>query len=187
MRFCLAVALVVSLVFAGTAGAQFYKYIDKQGNVRFTDDINHVPENQRSKARSYVEFHHPQPPASESGDGAEKQPGPTPGPLEAPAIALDSASADRDSLEAAKAHIEEMKKKLDAEYQALRREEEVISKGKEGRKTREEINDYNKRVEAFNQRAAKYENQSDELRKMADGYNARVIEENAKVSKSAKK
>ena len=80
-----------------------------------------------------------------------------------------------------------MKKKLDAEYQALRREEEVISKGKEGRKTREEINDYNKRVEAFNQRAAKYENQSDELRKMADGYNARVIEENAKASKSAKK
>jgi hypothetical protein len=55
MKLCVGVALVVSLAIAGPAWAQFYKYLDKHGNVRFTDDINQVPENQRVKARSYVE------------------------------------------------------------------------------------------------------------------------------------
>ena len=35
--------LIAAMVFAGPAFAQFYKYLDKQGVVRFTDDINQVP------------------------------------------------------------------------------------------------------------------------------------------------
>ena len=37
------------------AAAQFYKYVDKDGNIHFTDDINQVPPEQRAKIRSYEE------------------------------------------------------------------------------------------------------------------------------------
>ncbi len=47
--------LIAAMVFAGPAFAQFYKYLDKQGVVRFTDDINQVPQDQRAAARSYSE------------------------------------------------------------------------------------------------------------------------------------
>ena len=47
--------LIAVMVFAGPAFAQFYKYLDKQGEVRFTDDINQVPRDQRAAAQSYPE------------------------------------------------------------------------------------------------------------------------------------
>lgn len=187
MKLCLSVVLVVSLMVAGPACAQFYKYLDKQGNMRFTDDINQVPESQRAKIRSYEESRAPAAPAAESVDGAEKKPAAGTGAAEAPVLSAVSASSDEDSLDSGKARIEEMKKQVDTEYKALVKEKETLAKEKEARKTREEINDYNKRVEAFNQRAAKYESMSDDLRKKAEEYNDRVMEENAKAPKAAKK
>jgi Skp family chaperone for outer membrane proteins len=187
MRFCLAMALMIGVVAAETAAAEFYKYIDKQGHVRFTDDINQVPENQRSRVRNYVDSQVPLPPASASGESAKQTPEPISAQLEGPALAFDSSSVSKDSLEAGRSRIEEMKKKLEADYQALLKEKEALSKEKETRKTRDEISAFNKRVEAFNQLAARYENKSDELRKMADEYNARIMEENSKIPKSLKK
>ena len=185
MKLCLSVVLAVSLTVAGPAGAQFYKYLDKQGNVRFTDDVNQVPESQRAKARSYEESRAPAASAAESGDGAEKKP--AAGAAEVPVLSAVSASSDEDSLDSGKARIDEMKKQVDTEYKALVKEKETLAKEKEERKTREEISDYNKRVEAFNQRAAKYETMSDDLRKKAEEFNNRVMEENAKAPKAAKK
>ena len=187
MKLCLSVALAVSLAVAGPAGAQFYKYLDKQGQVRFTDDINQVPESQRAKARSYEESRPPAAAAAEPGDGAEKKAGAGTGATEAPVLSAVPAAGDEDSLDSGKARIDEMKKQVDAEYKALVKEKESLAKEKEARKTREEINDYNKRVEAFNQRAAKYEAMSDDLRKKAEEFNNRVMEENAKAPKAAKK
>jgi hypothetical protein len=186
MRFCWAMVLVICLVMIDGAGAQFYRYVDPHGNVKFTDDLNTVPVNQRSKVRSYTESLAPPQAETESSvvSDASKTSVQTPGSLEPPTP--DAGSTDRDSLEAAKVHIEEMKKKLDADHHALLREQEILSTDKAAHKTREEINAYNHRVEAFNQQAAKYETQSRELRKMADDYNARVIEENSRAWNSSK-
>jgi len=182
MKLFLGLVLVVSLAAVGPAGAQFYRYTDKQGNVRFTDDINQVPENQRAKVRSYEESRPPAAPVADSDAAPDKKPA-----AEPPAPSAVSGSSDEEGLDSAKAHLEEMKKQVDAEYKSLVKEKESLAKEKELRKTREEINDYNKRVEAFNQRAAKYETMSDDLRKKAEEYNNRVMEENAKASKTAKK
>jgi hypothetical protein len=187
MKLCLSVALVISLAVAGPACAQFYKYLDKQGNMRFTDDINQVPESQRAKVRSYEESRAPAASPVESGDSVEKKPAAGTGAAEAPALSAVSASGDEESLDSGKTRIEELKKQVDAEYKALVKEKESLAKEKEARKSREEINDYNKRVEAFNQRAAKYETMSDDLRKKAEEFNNRVMEENAKAPKPAKK
>ncbi|RPJ71758.1 MAG: DUF4124 domain-containing protein, partial [Desulfobacteraceae bacterium] len=64
MRAFIGLVLIALVVGSGSAVAQFYKFTDNQGNIRFTDDINQVPEEQRAKARPYAEAQSPEPPAA---------------------------------------------------------------------------------------------------------------------------
>ena len=41
-------------MFSVSAAAEFYKYVDEEGNTRFTDDINQVPEAQRAMIISFI-------------------------------------------------------------------------------------------------------------------------------------
>ena len=43
--------IISFLLFSAGAGAEIYKYTDEEGNLRFTDDINQVPEAQRTNIR----------------------------------------------------------------------------------------------------------------------------------------
>ena len=47
-------AIIVSLVLllSVLAGAEYYKYIDEDGNVSFTDNIMNVPEDQRQNTQA---------------------------------------------------------------------------------------------------------------------------------------
>ncbi len=187
MKWLISAVLLASLVFAAPASAQFYKYLDKQGNIRFTDDINQVPENQRNKARSYVVSEPDAPAAHAPEGGAEKL---TAGPDASDAASADAAvasSVEEEPVDTAKTRLEEMKKQVDGDYQALAKEKEALGKEKDLPKGREQVVEYNKRVEAFNKKAGEFEARSNELRKQVEVYNARVIEENAKMSQSAKK
>jgi hypothetical protein len=171
----------VILLSAPPALAQFYRYVDANGHVRFTDNINQVPEKQRVAARSYVES--PGAPAEVRGadESAERK---TPAPAAPVAeVATAAPAGGEESPDATRGRIEEMKKQVEAHYQALLKEKEALSKEKDARKTREQVADYNKRVEAFNQSAGAYEAKSNELRKQVEDYNARVMEENAKAAK----
>ena len=55
MKYLKIFIIITFLMFSVSASAEFYKYVDDEGNVRFTDDINQVPEAQRAKIRSYIE------------------------------------------------------------------------------------------------------------------------------------
>ena len=46
---------IIIVLLSAPASAQFYKYIDEDGNIRFTDDINQVPKQQRTTVKSYEE------------------------------------------------------------------------------------------------------------------------------------
>ena len=56
--------LLVIVVFAAPAPAEIYKYVDEQGDVHFTDDINQVPEDQRDSLEVSSEYE-PDPEAEE--------------------------------------------------------------------------------------------------------------------------
>ena len=55
MKYLKIFIIISFLMFSVSAAAEFYKYVDEEGNTRFTDDINQVPEAQRAKIRSYIE------------------------------------------------------------------------------------------------------------------------------------
>jgi hypothetical protein len=176
--------LIAAMVFAGPAFAEFYKYLNEQGNVRFTDDINQVPQDQRAAARSYPESQVSDKSAAEKSSAVkeEKPAGPEP-----PAASAAAVGEGEDPLEGSRARLDALKKEVEAEYQVLVKEKDRLAKEQETPKTREEIDAYNKGVEAFNQRAESFEKKNSDLRKLAEGYNALVSEANSKAAAAPKK
>jgi hypothetical protein len=176
--------LIAAMVFAGPAFAQYYKYLNKQGDVRFTDDINQVPREQRDTARTYPESQvSDKPPEQESAAVKEEKPA---GPSLTAASATAGAEGE-DPVEGARLRLEAFKKEIEAEYQSLVKEQDRLAKEKAAQKTREQINAYNKGVEAFNQRAESFDKSNNELRKLVEDYNALVDEANSKTAAAPKK
>lgn len=46
---------LIIFFFSTTVSAEFYKYVDENGNTHFTDDFNQVPEDQRAGLKGYDE------------------------------------------------------------------------------------------------------------------------------------
>jgi chromosome segregation ATPase len=46
---------LVIILFSTTVSAEFYKYVDENGNTHFTDDFNKVPKDQRAGLKGYEE------------------------------------------------------------------------------------------------------------------------------------
>jgi hypothetical protein len=169
--------LIVVMVFAGPAFAQFYKYLNKQGEMRFTDDINQVPLDQRAAARSYPESQVSEKSAAEKPSAVNE---------EKPAAAAVGGEGE-DLIEGTRTRLDALKKTVEAEYQVLVKEKGRLAKEKETQKTREGINAYNKEVEAFNQQAESFEKKNSDLRKLAEDYNTLVNEANSKAAAAPKK
>jgi hypothetical protein len=176
--------LIAVMVFAGPAFAEFYKYLDKQGGVRFTDDINQVPQDQRAAARSYSESQASGTSAAEASPAVkeEKQADASP-----PAASAAAGDEGEDTIENTRAQLDALKKDTEAEYQVLVKEKDRLAKEKGTQKTREEINAYNKEVATFNQRAEIFKKNNEDLRKRVEGYNALVNEANSKAAAAPKK
>ena len=171
--------LLVTLASAGPASAQFYKYRDKQGVLRFTDDINQVPDHQIDKLHKYAESPSTAADATDPDTDGEKK-APTLGAAaKGPGSSALHLAAEKEGIDSTRARLEELKQQVDADYQALAKEKEALGKEKNAPKTHQQVVDYNQRVEAFNQRASAYETRRNELHNQIENYNARVLEENA--------
>jgi hypothetical protein len=179
--------LLFGLIIAAPASAQFYKYQDEQGQIRFTDDINQVPATQRRHVRSYAATLPDATEASAPTGVAESEKTGDDAARPVAAEAAGVASVEEEPLDSARARLEEMKKQIDSDYRTLAVEKESLSKAKEVPKNWDQAADYNQRVKAFNQKAADYEKRSKDLRKQVEAYNARVSEKNARLAQSVKK
>jgi hypothetical protein len=176
--------LIAVMVFAGPAFAQFYKYVNKQGEVRFTDDINQVPRDQRAAAQSYPGSQTPDQAAAGEPSVVKEE---KPAVHEPPAASAATDGEGEDAMAVTRARLDAQKKEVEADYQALLKEKDRLSNAKGEKKTRDEINTYNKEVEAYNHQAESFEKKNNDLRKLVDSYNALVNEANSKTAAAPKK
>jgi hypothetical protein len=178
--------LLIFLLLAGPVAAQFYRYIDQNGNLRFTDDISKVPAEQRANIHEYCESEKSQAPSSrETVTKAARPPAEKAGANEVQANNVVSTGTDgAGSSEELRTRIEKMIGLLEAEHLALMKRQETIAKGRDSIKSREELAAYNKSVDAFNQRAENYEKMSSHLNELIDEYNALLPEKNSKSKKA---
>jgi flagellar motility protein MotE (MotC chaperone) len=176
----LKIFIIISfLMFSVSAAAEFYKYVDEDGNVRFTDDINQVPAAQRAKIHSYVE--------SVSEDAPEQE-----ATQKNQANQTDQAASDQQtnfpdlsdeeqqSLGDAKKQIERLKSEMDQEYETLLKEKQQLAKEKKQAKTRVQIIEFNKKVESMNKRVEAYEGKGKVYKAQVDAYNERITNQSSK-------
>jgi len=150
-----------------SASAEYYRYVDKDGNVHYTDDLTSVPENQRTDINEYTGFQ------DGSNDQAkDEQKEETPQPL------LEKEQVknkpDMDKFSEIKKQLDQKKEKLDEEYKALMEEREDIEKNKNKYRSKSQTKKYNKAILEFNGKIEDYEKRKNLFNKEVEEYNEMV-------------
>jgi len=154
-----ALVLTIILIMAAPTSlrAEYYRYIDKTGVVRYTDNLLDVPEAQRSHMEKYIGSEDPTEdviPVMESLEGeVEKKP--------------EQMNPD-DSKQLEFEYLSQQKGALDKEYTALMKEKNALTQNKE----KVDIKDYNEEVRQFNERIGAYEERRKAFQEAADAFNA---------------
>jgi chromosome segregation ATPase len=145
------------------ATAEFYKYTDEKGVVRFTDDLSQVPENQREKV---AQFSDTETASESSGSSDTAAGGRQTGPVTTPDPAQKIATQDDDmkSIENNEKRLNAMRDELGKEYTSLVEEEKKLKseqgltasqyKAKEIQARRDE---FQKRKEQYGEKRKQYE------------------------------
>lgn len=158
--------LIFLMLLSVPAIAEFYKFIDKNGNVHYTDDLSRVPENQRSSVSEYKEYK-----SDTDNEQVELQKGDIKQPFP------EKKKEINNSLDKTGKLLEIKKQKLDKEYQDLMKEKEEIEKEKKNIKTEIETRKRNEKVLALNEKIKNYEKKIKTFNAEVEAYNAKAAED----------
>jgi len=167
MRTGLGLILMLAVLAALPANAEFYKYVDENGNVRFTDDITVVPREQREKLREYQDYIEESEEISETPDTE---------PAEPPAEAAESepARVTSGALTEQGKRLEKEKVALDTEYSALMEARRMLEERRGEFRTKSALKEYETQILELNGRNAAYEAKR-------EAYDQEVLEYNTKL------
>jgi hypothetical protein len=189
--------ILITVLFAFQAPAEVYKYIDEDGNLNYTDDVNEVPEDQRDSYEPSIESNY-----TEEYAAADAIDGEEPNNDESNNSELESSYEDdpallygiddgaeneenfalledEQDLDAGREHLEALKKEIDDEYHQLVKEKAELAKEKEKLVNREDVLRYNAKIEDLNKRADIYAQKGKHYKELVEVYNKRIMQINA--------
>jgi len=156
-------SLLLTLLFAAHCYAEIYKYIDENGQKRWTDDLSQVPVEQRDSAERMETEQTIEKPADQATDDADR-----PEPVEKKEQAIfDTDEPNREALEKEKAD-------LDAMYQELLQERQRIEKAKSEAKGAKAKKALKKSITAYNEKAETYDRRLKAFNADVTQYNQRI-------------
>jgi len=130
---------LIILFFSITVSAEFYKYVDENGNTHFTDDFNKVPEDQRAGLKGYEE--------SESNTDTDT--------VEKKAVKENIMPDDKESIEnLEKSHdrLNNTRLQLIKEHEEIKKEREQNIEDRKNAQTSEDAWKVNERIKKLNKR-----------------------------------
>lgn len=175
MRLLYGIAVFLPLLLTAPAQAEFYKYTDQNGNIRFTDDITRVPRNQRQQLKIYEESKST---AQASAPAESTEPSP---PATAEATAPSAGDVDENQLRAMHETLERKKSALAEQYRALTEVRKDLENRRGEIRTREEAERYQQSVRRFNARNDAYQQKRKAFDEEVESYgrlNSRFAETN---------
>lgn len=158
------IVLCGGLALAVPCWAEFYRYVDAQGNVHYTDDLTQVPENQQDTLKPYAE----------AAGAAKKTAGSPPVAATSPALPKSGGPDGQgkpDGQSAGRAEYDPREQgrqqTLEKDYQALLKEKASLEKEKE-QVTRKSRAKRNRSVKALNKKLQSLNEKIDALQKRAE-------------------
>jgi hypothetical protein len=161
------IAYILVLLLAAlpaVASAEFYRYVDEEGNAHYTDDLSRIPPDQLPKIDQYEEAER-EPASEEKVLPQEKKTSST------------TSSPETEGREGTRSDLRERGAALEAEYEALMEERGQLDKASQEAKTPEERRELAEKIEAFNERMADYRKRRESFNKEVEAYNASLKEE----------
>jgi hypothetical protein len=176
-KWLISLALVL---FSISASAEYYRYIDKDGHVHYTDDLTAVPENQRTDINEYNEIQSNEVDRQKDEDKVkspdtlieEKQAGTKDGTYD-----FSEMKKELDSKKAA----------LNKEYETLMDEKKQLQEEKNKLRNRTAAKNYNKSVLEFNEKIEDYQKRKKEFDAEVESYNNQVEKSYKKQLEKSKK
>ena len=155
------------LLFSMSASAEYYRYLDENGNVHYTDDLTNVPENQRTDINEYTGF---------QDDGYSQEKDEQKAEESQPLIEKkeEKNKPDIDDFSEIKKRLDQEKEKLDEEYRALMEEKKEIAIEKNKYRSKSQAKKYNKVILEFNEKIEDYERRKKLFNEEVEKYNSRV-------------
>ena len=165
------VLLMVLCLSVPAAFAEFYKYRDENGVLRFTDDLSMVPPDQRPKIDTYEEVKSSAPPpAAPSAVESSAETPPKAAGEGGKRKALDA--KDVSGVAAEHKRLEQMRKQLEKERGDLARQKQALQEQRARVETEEDARAYDENVQQLNKRIADYEKRRAEFTEQAESLNA---------------
>jgi hypothetical protein len=155
MTIRISVILLFLVSITAFSSAEIYKYRDADGVLRFTDNLQEVPEAQRPKVES---FHEIKPKAASVEEAADK----------------GAATADQGMAERQAAALNEEKALLDSEYAQLEADRKQLVELSQTEKTADEDAAFQQQVEDFNASIKAYEEKRQAFEEKVKAYNAGI-------------
>lgn len=169
MRLGMGLAILTVANLPWPARGEFYKYIDGNGNVRFTDNLANVPPEQRTRVEEYEEAVPNQPSLQEKKDeGKGTGPEPTEGTAKAGPEA--GSAVDEGKTEGMREDLKEEGLRLQEEYDALMEEREQLDKAASTRLTPAAQRGLIDKIKDFNARIQDYEKRREVHNKTVEAY-----------------
>lgn len=148
------VLLVALSLIPITVFAEFYKYKDANGVLRFTDNLLDVPKDQREKIQTYKEVVTPEPEPDISDAQKEEA-----------ALKNHNSRAEQ---------INNEREALEQSFMALDAERKSLLESPPGPQEQEAYEAHKKRIEAFNAKIKAYEEQRKMFQAKVNSYNAEI-------------
>ena len=158
---------ILIISFSSSASSEFYKYIDNNGNIRFTDDYSKVPKSQRTRIEKYDEYKN----EKESIDVSTKK---------------KDKSIPKEDLDEVYRRLNKKEQELALEYETLLKEQQALMNEQKSLTT-EKIKQLNPKILMLNKKIEDYKTKREALNKEVKQYNAKVAEKNNTTKKGGKK
>ena len=161
---------LIIIFFSTTVSAEFYKYVDENGNTCFTDDFNKIPEDQRAGLKGYEE--------SESDNNTDT--------VEKKAVKEKKEIDDNENiknLEKSHDRLNNTRLKLVEERDGLKKEREQIIEDRKNAKTAEDSRKINERTKLLNKKLEELNKKSEAFEAERKEYRIKVEEAEARQNK----
>ena len=172
--------LVMATVLAAPAAAEFYRYRDKSGAIRYTDNLTEVPPEQRANLKAYRET--VSLPASNTASETAAS-GQVPAQVE---VGVDTdADAARKAAEETAARLRQRQEALIQEYEALQKERAALAQRSGQRVNNAQQARYHEDVEALNAKIRDYQQRREAYEQEVQAHNARMAQRAAAPADAA--